>query len=138
MKTKLIATLLLAGSSLFAETHFSFGVSLGGPRYFAPAPVIAPVYRPPAPGPGYVWIDGYTDAYGVWVNGYWALPPYAGAYWIAPRHDRGRFIAGYWGGTHHVDRNVFHSRESHRSGFHDSHGYRGSDRGHTFNRSFRH
>jgi hypothetical protein len=102
MKKKLIAMLLLAGSSMFAETHFSFGVNVGGPRYFAPAPVVA--YRPVAPGPGYIWVDGYRDGYGRWFNGYWAQPPYAGAYWVAPRYDGGRFYAGYWGGARFHDR----------------------------------
>jgi len=44
-----------------------------------------------APGPNYVWIDGYwTWDYGyreyVWVPGHWELTPYTGAYWIP----------GYW------------------------------------------
>ncbi|MDR3235638.1 MAG: YXWGXW repeat-containing protein [Prevotellaceae bacterium] len=44
-----------------------------------------------APGPNYVWIDGYWSwdyryrEY-VWISGYWALSPYVGAYWIP----------GYW------------------------------------------
>lgn len=29
-----------------------------------------PVYTTPAPGPGYVWVDGYWYR-GVWVSGYW-------------------------------------------------------------------
>ncbi len=93
MKTKLIATLLMAGGALLAAPRVSIGVQIG-----APAPVVVSAYRPPCPGPGYVWIDGYYDAYGNWFDGYWAVPPYAGAYWIAPRYERGRFIAGYWGG----------------------------------------
>ena len=34
-----------------------------------------------------------------WVAGYWALPPYSGAYWVAPRFVGGRFVGGYWGGA---------------------------------------
>ena len=30
MKTKLLGVMLLAGSSLFAETHFSIGIGVGG------------------------------------------------------------------------------------------------------------
>ena len=52
MKHKLIAGLILAGSSLFAAPGFSVGV-----RFGAPAPV-APVYATPCPGPDYVWIGG--------------------------------------------------------------------------------
>ena len=106
MKKKLIAMLLLAGSSMFAAS-FSFGVSVGGPRYYAPAPV-AVAYRPVAPGPGYIWVDGYYDGYRHWVNGYWALPPYSGAYWVAPRYYGGRFVAGYWGGPRFHEGYRFH------------------------------
>ena len=49
--------------------------------------------RPPLCAPGTVWIDGYNG-----VNGYCAVPPYSGAYWIGPSYYGGRFIAGYWGG----------------------------------------
>jgi len=53
MKTKLIATLLLAGSSLFAGPRIGIGVGIGVP--VAP-PIVA--YAPPCPGPGYSWIGG--------------------------------------------------------------------------------
>ena len=60
MKTKLIATLLLAGSSLFAGPRIGIGIGIGVP--VAPAPVIVapPVVAviPPCPGPGYVWLGG--------------------------------------------------------------------------------
>jgi hypothetical protein len=140
MKTKLMAMLLVAGSSLFAETHFSIGVNVGGPRYYAPAPVAA--YRPAYPGPGYVWIDGYNDAYGNWIDGYWALPPYAGAYWVGPTFVGGGFRAGYWGGERHFDRDDVRFRESRvnesrgRGGFDRGQG-RGVDRGRDFGRGFR-
>jgi hypothetical protein len=58
MKTKLIATLLLAGSSLFAGPRFGIGVGIGVP--VAPV-VVAPAvvgYATPCPGPGYVWLNG--------------------------------------------------------------------------------
>jgi hypothetical protein len=105
MKTKLMALMLVAGGALFAETHVAIGVQIGRPApVLVPAPVPVNAYRPPYPGPGYVWIDGYYDEYGNWFDGYWALPPYAGAYWIAPRHDAGRFYAGYWGGPRGIYR----------------------------------
>lgn len=132
MKTKLMAMLMVAGGSLFAQTHFSIGVNIGGPRYAAPFAVAA--YRPVSPGPGYVWIDGYTDGYGQWVNGYWALPPYGGAYWVAPRFVGGRFTAGFWGGERHFDRDDVRGRE--HNGFDRSHD-RGFDHGRDFGRGFR-
>ena len=122
MKTKLIGLLLVAGSSLFAETHFSIGVGVGAPGsyggyngggYYANAPV---AYRPPCPGPGYLWIDGYYDGYGRWFDGYWDLPPYAGAYWTAPRVYGGRFFGGFWGGPRVYDRG-YSFREGYREGF---------------------
>src|SRR5205809_993989 len=52
MKTKLFAILFLAGSSLFARSHFSIAVGVGpgygygySPGYYQPAPVV--VYSPP-------------------------------------------------------------------------------------------
>ena len=83
MKKKLIALVLLAGSSAFAQSRFSIGVGIG-------APVVAS--RPFSPGPGYTWVDGYYDPYGNWINGYWA-PPVA-SFGYAPRYDN-RFYGGF-------------------------------------------
>ncbi len=106
MKTKLMAMLLVAGGSLFAQ-HLSVGVGIGAPGYYgvgpvAPPPVAVGAYRPPCPGPGYVWMDGYYGTYGNWIAGYWALPPYTGAYWVAPRLYGGHAYAGYWGGPRYA------------------------------------
>jgi hypothetical protein len=99
MKKRLLGTVLgmtlMAGSSAFAGVRFGVGVNIGVPGYYAPAPVV--VARPPAPGPGYVWIDGFNGPTG-FVAGYWALPPAPGAFWVAPSFVGGRFVAGYWGG----------------------------------------
>ena len=77
MKTKLIALALFAGSSMFAQTHFSLNIGVGGygPQYYRPAP--AYVAAPPCPGPGYIWVDGYRSEFGGrnhWVAGYWTRP----------------------------------------------------------------
>jgi hypothetical protein len=89
MTNKLLALMLLVGGSAFAATHVSIGIGIGGPAsyggYYAPV-------RPPCPGAGYTWVDGYWGPNRVWVNGYWAAP-YGGSYWSAPRyrdwdHDR--------------------------------------------------
>ena len=140
MKTKLIAVMLVAGGSAFAQGQFGGDVNGGGPGYdggqgvppayngapgepgygggpgYGGAPGYgapayndaqayggAPGYYPSAPAgayvppplcaPGNVLIDGYNG-----VNGYCAVPPYSGAYWIGPGYYGGRFIAGYWGG----------------------------------------
>jgi len=74
MKTKLIAGLILGGSSLFAGPRISVGIGFG-----APAPVVA-YAPPPCPGPGYVFIDGY-----------WQLPhPVYGHRDVIVRHEEFR------------------------------------------------
>ena len=84
MKKKLLGLLLLAGSSMFAATHFSIGVGIGTPGSYAPAPVAA--LRPPCPGPGYSWVDAYRGPNGAWVAGYWRAPNRG--HYVAPRYDR--------------------------------------------------
>ncbi|HUI43541.1 MAG TPA: YXWGXW repeat-containing protein [Terriglobia bacterium] len=56
-----------------------------------------------APGPGFVWIEGYHEWRGnayVWVPGRWERPPRPRARWVRPhyRHVRGGwiFVAGHW------------------------------------------
>jgi hypothetical protein len=73
MKTKLMAMVLMAGSTMFAGVRFGVGVGIGIP---VPAPVV--VVQPPCPGPGYVW-----------TNGVWIAPHY-GHYW-----GGGRVVRGY-------------------------------------------
>lgn len=75
--------------------------------YRAPVPPPPPpgayVARGYAPGPGYVWVDGYYDWGGsryVWVPGAWRRPPRPRAYW-APGHfaEHGRrhvWVRGGW------------------------------------------
>jgi len=99
MKTKILALFLLVGSSVFAGPRVFFGVGIGGPafgygygyRYYAPPP--------PPPAYGYAWVPGYYYPVGPrysWRTGYWAHPPYAGAYWVGPRYYGGRYYRGYW------------------------------------------
>ena len=94
MKTKLLAVLLLAGSSLFAAPRVFVGVGLGP---YPAAPAVA--YVPPCPGPGYAWVGGYyypSGARWAWRAGYWAHRPYAHAYWVGPRYYGHRYYRGYW------------------------------------------
>jgi hypothetical protein len=102
MKTRLLLMAMLAGGSLFAETHWSFGIGIGTPGYYyaPPPPPVVPYAPPPCPGPGYTWITGYWYPGGsryLWHAGYWARPPYAGGYWVAPRFYEHRYYPGYWG-----------------------------------------
>ena|SRR5579864_5646934 len=103
MKTKLALILLLAGCSMFARTRFFVGIGVGGysPGYYvaAPPPPSPVAYVAPAPGPGYVWVDGYYYPVGprwVWRAGYWARRPYVGAYWVGPRYYGHHYYGGYW------------------------------------------
>jgi hypothetical protein len=70
MKTKLLAMMLLAGGSMFAQTRFSVGIGFNQP---------ARVYAsniPPCPGPGYTWL-----------NVYWHAPIVRARFGFAPRFD---------------------------------------------------
>jgi hypothetical protein len=74
MKTKLLAMVLMAGSTMFAGVRFGVGIGIGVP---VPAPVV--VAPPPCPGPGYVW-----------TNGVWVAP--------GPAYFGARYGYGYRGG----------------------------------------
>ena len=106
MKTKSMTRVMLAGvlltgilmtsGSLLAESHWSVGIGIGTPGYYAPPPVV--VYRPPYPGPGYYWTDGYYDPYGSWIAGYWAPPRYYArpyGYGYGPRFHGGYYRRGF-------------------------------------------
>jgi hypothetical protein len=56
-----------------------------------------------APGPGYVWTDGYwqwRNRDWQWAPGRWVRPPRPHAVWESPRWDRDgrgyRFHRGHW------------------------------------------
>jgi len=92
MTRTLLSLALLAGS--LGAADFSVGINIGPP----PGPRVLRV-RPASPGPGYVWVDGYWYPEGRryrWHQGYWTRAPYAGAIWIAPRYENGRYFNGYW------------------------------------------
>ncbi len=129
MKSKIIAVMFVAGAFAFGQTQYDEGyindngpgydTTQAGPSYGPPDYNGAPGYdrraqgydpyaAPPLCAPGSVWIAGYDG-----VNGYCAVPPYSGAFWIGPRYYGGRFVAGYWGGPR---------------GFVAGHGFRGSAR----------
>ena len=79
----------------------------GYASYTVPGPPPPPVYgygvMGTAPGPGYVWVNGYSDWRGgrwVTVRGAWVRPPRRHAVWIAPSYrpyGRGyRYYPGRW------------------------------------------
>ena len=69
------------------HTRYFAGVSFGPP----PPLVAGPVGF--APGPSWVWTDGYYTWGGnrwVWQPGRWARPPHPGYVWRGPSYERHR------------------------------------------------
>lgn len=100
LRKPLLAAVLLGAGALAGcgGGYYRTDVVIGPPP---PPPVYGPVGY--APGPGFVWADGFFDLQGgrwVWVGGHWARPPYRSAVWVRPyweRHGHGyRFHKGYW------------------------------------------
>ena len=97
MKRRILAgAFVLAGVILTGCAGGSFVVAAG-----PPAPRYGVVGY--APGPGYVWTEGFYDMRGsswVWVPGTWQRPPRAGRVWVAPvwvrSGNRWRLHRGYW------------------------------------------
>ena len=87
MKTKLLAVMLLAGGSMFAQTRFSVGVGFGGQGDgFYQAPPSYAYNIPPSPGPDYFWVDGYwSQDHGrnTWIAGHWNRQQFS----VAPHFD---------------------------------------------------
>ncbi|HTS65037.1 MAG TPA: hypothetical protein VMH28_23600 [Candidatus Acidoferrales bacterium] len=122
MKRLFLASLLLAATSAFGQ--ISVGVSIGPP----PPPRVLKV-RPAAPGPDYMWVEGYwypVNGHYRWHEGYWTRPPYAGAHWVVPHHEGGQWHEGYWEGEHGRVRHEHawdreHERDYHHDHDHDHH-----------------
>ena len=123
IQSALLAGMLLAGASAYAQS--SFGIRVGPP----PRPRVVRV-RPPRPGPDWEWVDGYwfveRGRYR-WHDGYWTRPPYAGYRWVAPRYEGGQWFNGYWDGDrgrfehdHRWDRDR-NRRDSERYREHEEH-----------------
>jgi hypothetical protein len=94
MKKTLLAALLLGGTALFGQ--IGIGITIGAP----PPPRV--IVRPAAPGPDFVWVDGYwypVSGHYKWHTGYWTRAPYAGAVWVGPRYEGHQYYNGYWEGS---------------------------------------
>ncbi len=100
LKDSLAYVILLAGTSLIGYGRVGVGVVVGTAP---PAPLVVAGPVGVAPGPAYVWVDGYWDWVGgrwVWVPGRWMLQPRPRAVWIGPiyrpEHEHIRYIRGHW------------------------------------------
>jgi hypothetical protein len=80
LKRILAAAALTIVTLLTIPTGFAgvdVGVSVGT---IPPPPQVVPGAVGIAPGPGYVWTNGYWD----WSGGAWALPPHGSHVWVEP------------------------------------------------------
>lgn len=97
MRNRFLAGMLLAAGAVLA------GCAHGGAfvTYGPPPPRYGVIGV--APGPGYIWTDGFWDLRGghwFWVQGRWMRPPRRGAAYVRPEWhregNRWNFRHGYW------------------------------------------
>lgn len=100
MRRSLLLSCVLFGGLIWTGCgHGYIAATIGPPP---PNPyVVGPVGV--APGPGYVWADGYWNLNGnswAWAPGAWVVPPRGHRIWARPhweRHGRNwRFHRGRW------------------------------------------
>ena len=116
--TKLTARWAIHGliaTTLALPAFAQVGIIIG-----TPPPPLRYERRPPMPGEGYQWIDGYWGVNGgryVWVPGRWDRPPYPGAYWSHPHYDHyqegWRMHEGHWDHEDHGDHHDDHHDDHH-------------------------
>ncbi len=100
LKNGVLAGVMLASSALTACASQAYVAYQVPPPPSAPYAVGAVGY---APGPGFVWVDGFWDLRGgrwAWAPGEWRRPPRAHAVWVRsywePRGHSYRFHRGHW------------------------------------------
>ncbi|HEX3748860.1 MAG TPA: hypothetical protein VHW09_33270 [Bryobacteraceae bacterium] len=98
MKRQFLAAGFLVAGMLMGGCAARGAVVVG---FAPPAPRYAVIGR--APGPGYVWTEGFYDYRGgryEWTAGRWARPPRRHAEWVPGSWEHGRrgyeFRRGYW------------------------------------------
>ena len=99
MRNAVLSGLLIAAGTLAACAPRPYAY------YHVPPPPPPPVYGVVgvAPGPGFVWVDGFWDLRGgrwFWVRGHWVRPPRPRAAWVpgywSREREAWRFRGGYW------------------------------------------
>jgi len=102
MKQKLLGGVLVVAGTIFGAACAG---GYGGGYYVRSGPPAPRYYGAVgrAPGPGFVWTNGYWDWRGnnwYWTDGRWLRPPRGRSQWVAPewrRDGRGyRMRRGYW------------------------------------------
>ena len=97
MVLKRLIGLIFAGGLIFSAAAADFVIRIAPPRVVAQR-------RDRAPGPGYVWVQGYQSYNGQgyqWVPGRWEQPPRPRARWVAHKwnHQKnGNWVMaeGHW------------------------------------------
>ncbi len=108
-----------------AHAQVTFGIRLG-----QPPPPLRYEARPHAPGPGYVWSEGYWEPFQGryrWDQGYWNRPPFEGAFYVHPHWDHypdgWHMHEGYWSredhDNHYWDNRQGDRRDDHRDDHRD-------------------
>jgi hypothetical protein len=99
MKRKWLCTGILAGAAALSACGGGYYSGYAG--YGPPPPRYGVVGV--APGPGYIWADGFWDLRGnrwEWREGRWMRPPRRGARYVHPEWrregNRWRFHQGHW------------------------------------------
>ena len=94
---------VLAGILLASSAFVGCGGGYAAFRVGAPPPPSVVGAIGVAPGPGFLWVDGFWDLRGsrwVWVDGRWARPPRGRTHWEPDRWerhgDRWRYNRGHW------------------------------------------
>jgi len=96
MFKKAILGLILGASLTVGASAADVVVRIGPPR-----PLVE--HRVRAPGPGYVWVNGYHRWDGrayAWAPGRWERPPHARAHWVqhrwVHRNNGWVLVEGHW------------------------------------------
>jgi hypothetical protein len=121
MNSKLIALILIAAGSAFAQTRFSIGIGIGGgSRYYAPPPVYYPQVRPHVYRSVPEWAGG---------AGYWGEDPdrqhrRAEWYGVQKHQQRERYLYGnsqeLWEHQEHERRELRREQRHERNGDYDA------------------
>lgn len=95
MKRNLLIGALLAAGAVLSACAPGYNSGYAGVAYGPPPPRYAVIGV--APGPGYVWTDGFWD----WRGGGWVWMP---GRWMRPPRPHARWVPGYWEERHEHDR----------------------------------